>query len=50
MDLLTLLIIVLIICAIGGMPTWPYARNCGWPPAGLLLLTVLILILMRFLR
>jgi hypothetical protein len=43
---LTILIIVLIILAIGSAPTWPYSRGWGPYPSGLLGLILLILIIL----
>jgi len=40
----TILIIILILVLIGALPTWPYSRNWGYAPGGILG-TVLIVIL-----
>lgn len=40
----TLLLIVLILLLLGAAPTWPYSRNWGYAPSGLLG-TVLIIVL-----
>lgn len=46
--MLTILLIVLILLAIGALPTWPYSSGWGYYPSGglgLILLIVLILLL-----
>ncbi|MCC7274677.1 MAG: DUF3309 domain-containing protein [Alphaproteobacteria bacterium] len=45
----TVLLIVLIVILIGALPTWPYSREWGYAPTGLLstvLVVVLILVLL----
>jgi Protein of unknown function (DUF3309) len=45
----TLLLIVLLILVLGSVPTYPYSRNWGYGPSGLLgllLLVCLVLLLM----
>jgi hypothetical protein len=44
--MLTILIIVIIILAIGSAPAWPYSRGWGYYPSGLLGLILLILIVL----
>lgn len=47
----TILIIVLILLLLGAIPSWPYSRNWGYYPSGLLglvLLIVIILVLLRY--
>lgn len=49
MGLGTILLIVLVLLVIGALPTWPYSRNWGYMPGGiigLILIIVLILFLM----
>jgi hypothetical protein len=43
-----ILLIILIVLLVGGLPTWPYARNWGYGPSGLigLLLVVLLVLLL----
>jgi hypothetical protein len=44
----TVLLIVLILLLLGAVPSWPYSRNWGYGPSGLLgivLVVVLILVL-----
>lgn len=45
----TVLLVLLILFLIGGFPTWPYSRNWGYGPVGLIaaiLVVYLILILL----
>jgi uncharacterized protein DUF3309 len=49
MAMLTILLVVLIILAIGSLPTWGYSRGWGYAPSGglgLVLLIVLVLFLL----
>lgn len=49
MSLGTILVIVLILILIGALPTWPYSRNWGAAPGGIvgaILVIVLILLLL----
>lgn len=49
MTLGTILLILLILILLGVIPTWPYSRNWGYYPGGivgLILLILLILILL----
>jgi hypothetical protein len=44
-----ILLIILILLLLGGLPSWPYARNWGYGPsglAGLLVVVLLVLLLM----
>jgi len=44
----TILIILLILLLLGAVPRWPYSRNWGYSPSGLLgvvLLVVIVLVL-----
>jgi hypothetical protein len=42
-----ILLIILIILLLGGLPAWPYSRNWGYGPSGMLgLLLVILLVLM----
>lgn len=48
MALPTILLIVLVVLLLAALPTWPYSRNWGYAPGGiigLLLLVVIILLL-----
>lgn len=43
----TILIIILILILIGAIPSWPYSRDWGYGPSGIVgLLLVILLILM----
>ncbi|HEY7474540.1 MAG TPA: DUF3309 family protein [Vicinamibacterales bacterium] len=47
--MLTILLVILIILAVGSLPTWGYSRGWGYAPSGglgLVLLIVLLLVLM----
>lgn len=46
MSLGTLLIIVLILCLLGALPTWPHSSGWGYYPAGGLGLVLVILIVL----
>lgn len=44
----TLILVILILLLIGALPTWPYSRNWGYRPGGVitvLLIVVLVLAL-----
>jgi hypothetical protein len=46
----TILLIVLVLLLLGAIPRWPYSRDWGYVPSGLLgtvLVIVLILVLLR---
>ncbi len=44
-----ILLIVLILLLLGALPAWPYARNWGYAPSGLLgLILLLVVVLMLF--
>jgi hypothetical protein len=46
-NMLTLLLIVLVIMAIGAAPSWPYSRGWGYyPSGGIGILVVILLVLM----
>ncbi|HEY7152649.1 MAG TPA: DUF3309 family protein [Gemmataceae bacterium] len=43
------LLIILILLLLGAVPTWPYARNWGYGPSGIIsLLLVVLLVLLLF--
>jgi hypothetical protein len=42
----TILLVILILVLLGALPTWPYSRNWGYFPSGILGLIVVILIIM----
>jgi hypothetical protein len=43
--MLTILVVILLLMALGALPTWPHSRNWGYYPSGGLGLVVLILVL-----
>jgi hypothetical protein len=42
----TILIIILILLLIGAIPSWPYSRNWGYGPSGILGVVVVILLIL----
>jgi hypothetical protein len=44
--MLTILVVILLLIALGAMPTWPYSRSWGYYPSGGLGLVVLILVIL----
>jgi hypothetical protein len=44
--MLTLLIVLVIILALGAAPAWPYSRGWGYYPSGTLGLILLILLIL----
>jgi hypothetical protein len=44
--MLTIILVVLVVLAIGSAPTWPHSRNWGYFPSGGLGIVVIILILL----
>ena len=46
-----LLLVILVLLLVGGLPAWPYSRQWGYAPSGLLgtlLLVLLVLILLDY--
>ena len=44
-----LLLVILIVLLLGGLPSWPYARNWGYGPSGIVgLLVVVLVVLLLF--
>ncbi|HEV2064513.1 MAG TPA: DUF3309 family protein [Thermoanaerobaculia bacterium] len=41
-----ILLIVLIVLALGSLPSWPYSRSWGYRPSGLLGVVLLVLLLL----
>jgi hypothetical protein len=41
-----ILLIVLIVLLLGAIPTWPYSRDWGYRPSGLLGIVLIIVILL----
>jgi hypothetical protein len=46
--MLTILLIVLIIALLGAVPVWPYSREWGYRPTGLVSLLLIILLIYMF--
>jgi hypothetical protein len=44
--MITILIVVLLLLAIGAIPSWPHSREWGYGPSGGLSLVVLILVIL----
>ncbi|MBN8994625.1 MAG: DUF3309 domain-containing protein [Rhizobiales bacterium] len=42
----TILLIILILLLIGAVPSWPYSRNWGYGPSGILGVIVVILLIL----
>jgi len=47
--MLTILVVVLLILALGSFPAWPYSREWGYYPSGGLGLVVVILVVLLLL-
>jgi hypothetical protein len=41
-----LLLIILVLLLLGGLPSWPYARNWGYGPSGVLGVLLLVLVVL----
>ena len=44
--MLTILVVILLLIALGVLPTWPHSRSWGYYPSGGLGLVVLILVIL----
>lgn len=44
--MLTLLVVILLLIALGALPAWPYSRSWGYYPSGGLGLVVVILLVL----
>jgi hypothetical protein len=42
----TILIVVLVLLVLGAVPTWPYSREWGYTPSGMLGVVLLIIIIL----
>lgn len=42
----TLLIVMLVLLALGAVPTWPYSRDWGYYPSGALTVALLVVLLL----
>jgi hypothetical protein len=47
--LFTLLLIVLVVVAVGSLPTWPHSRSWGYYPSGGLGLVLVVVLLIMLL-
>jgi len=47
-DMLTILLIVLVVMAIGAAPSWPHSRGWGYYPSGGIGILVIILLILMF--
>ncbi len=47
--MITILVVVLLLLALGAFPSWPYSRSWGYYPSGGLGLVVLILVVLLLL-
>ena len=47
--MITILIVILLLMALGAAPTWPHSRNWGYAPSGSLGLILIILIVLPLL-
>ena len=45
----TVLLIILILLLLGGLPAWPYSREWGYGPSGLLSLLLVVLLVLLLL-
>jgi hypothetical protein len=48
-DMLTILLVILLLVALGALPTWPHSRSWGYYPSGGLGLVVLVLVILLLL-
>jgi hypothetical protein len=42
----TILLVILVVLALGAVPSWPYSRSWGYYPSGVLGVVVLIVLLL----
>jgi hypothetical protein len=47
--MITILVVVLLILALGSFPSWPYSRGWGYYPSGGLGLVVVVLVILLLL-
>jgi hypothetical protein len=47
--MITLLVVILLLVALGALPAWPYSRSWGYYPSGGLGLVVVVLVLLLLL-
>jgi hypothetical protein len=47
--MITILLVILLLMALGAVPTWPHSRNWGYAPSstlGLILIVLLVLVVL----
>jgi len=47
--MITILVVILLLVALGALPSWPYSRSWGYYPSGGLGLVVVVLVLLLLL-
>jgi hypothetical protein len=47
--MITILVVILLLVALGALPAWPYSRSWGYYPSGGLGLVVVVLVLLLLL-
>jgi Protein of unknown function (DUF3309) len=47
--MITILVVILLLVALGALPTWPHSRGWGYYPSGGLGLVVLVLVILLLL-
>jgi hypothetical protein len=48
-NMLTILVVILLLMALGALPTWPHSRSWGYYPSGGLGLVLVILVILLLL-
>jgi hypothetical protein len=48
-NMITILVVILLLVALGALPTWPHSRGWGYYPSGGLGLVVLVLVILLLL-
>ena len=46
MSIGTILLIIIVLALVGALPTWPYSKEWGYYPSGIVGLVVLVLIVL----
>jgi hypothetical protein len=44
--MVTILIVILVLMALGAIPAWPHSRSWGFAPSGLLTVLVIVLLVL----
>jgi hypothetical protein len=47
--MITILVVILLLVALGALPTWPHSRSWGYYPSGGLGLVVLVIVILLLL-